>query len=266
MLAQIISQVCSFQPFLFTLLTFLPDPTKKSGQRLVGDVDFASASTVASHITPVPGGVGPMTVAQLMFNTLKSAERLWEEARSRKVKPLKLKIKEKVPSDIEIAMEQTPKPILHLAREVGLLPDELESYGKYKAKVELSVLERLKHRTNGKYVVISGITPTPLGEGKSTTTIGLSQAIAAHLGRPAFACVRQPSQGPTFGIKGGAAGGGYSQVIPMDEVGLVQPTISFCLKFFQFNLHLTGDIHAVTAANNLLGRQRHHLLQAIFVF
>jgi methylenetetrahydrofolate dehydrogenase (NADP+)/methenyltetrahydrofolate cyclohydrolase/formyltetrahydrofolate synthetase len=161
-----------------------------------------------------------MTVAQLMFNTLKSAERLWEDAKSRKVKPLKLQLKEKVPSDIEIAMEQTPKRILQLAQEVGFLPDELESYGKYKAKVELSVLERLQHRKNGKYVVISGITPTPLGEGKSTTTIGLAQAIGAHLGRPAFACVRQPSQGPTFGIKGGAAGGGYSQVIPMDEVGL----------------------------------------------
>jgi methylenetetrahydrofolate dehydrogenase (NADP+)/methenyltetrahydrofolate cyclohydrolase/formyltetrahydrofolate synthetase len=200
-------------------LTSSPDPTRKSGQRLVGDVDFASASSVASHITPVPGGVGPMTVAQLMFNTLKSAERLWEDACSRKVKPLKLSIKEKVPSDIEIAMEQTPKPIHQLAQEVGLLQDELESYGKYKAKVELSVLERLKHRRDGKYVLISGITPTPLGEGKSTTTIGLSQAICGHLGRPAFACVRQPSQGPTFGIKGGAAGGGYSQVIPMDEVG-----------------------------------------------
>jgi methylenetetrahydrofolate dehydrogenase (NADP+)/methenyltetrahydrofolate cyclohydrolase/formyltetrahydrofolate synthetase len=161
-----------------------------------------------------------MTVAQLMFNTLRSAERLWEDVRSRKVRPLKLHLKEKVPSDIEIAVEQTPKPILQLAQEVGLLPDELESYGKYKAKVELSVLERLQHRKNGKYVVISGITPTPLGEGKSTTTIGLSQAIGAHLGRPTFACVRQPSQGPTFGIKGGAAGGGYSQVIPMDEVRL----------------------------------------------
>ena len=173
---------------------------------------------MASHISPVPGGVGPMTVAQLMFNTLKSAERLWEDARSRKVKPLKLHLKEKVPSDIEIAMEQTPKPILQLGQELGLLPDELENYGKYKAKVELSVLDRLAHRKNGKYVVISGITPTPLGEGKSTTTIGLSQALGAHLGRPSFACVRQPSQGPTFGIKGGAAGGGYSQVIPMDEV------------------------------------------------
>ncbi|KAI0062253.1 FTHFS-domain-containing protein [Artomyces pyxidatus] len=215
---------------------YLPDASKKSGQRLVGDVDFASASNVASHITPVPGGVGPMTVAQLMSNTLSSAERHWEEVRSRKVKPLKLDIQEKVPSDIEIAMAQTPKPVTQLAEEIGLLPDELESYGKYKAKVELSVLERLSHRKDGKYVVISGITPTPLGEGKSTTTIGLAQALGAHLGRPAFACVRQPSQGPTFGIKGGAAGGGYSQVIPMDE----------------FNLHLTGDIHAVTAANNLL--------------
>lgn len=161
-----------------------------------------------------------MTVAQLMFNTLKSAERIWEDAKARQVKPLKLHIKEKVPSDIEIAMEQTPKRISHLAQEIGILPDELESYGKYKAKVELSILDRLQHRKNGKYVVIAGITPTPLGEGKSTTTIGLAQALGAHLGRPTFACVRQPSQGPTFGIKGGAAGGGYSQVIPMDEVGL----------------------------------------------
>ncbi|KAI0709483.1 C-1-tetrahydrofolate synthase [Earliella scabrosa] len=215
---------------------YIPDATKKSGQRLVGDVDFESASGVASHITPVPGGVGPMTVAMLMSNTLKAAERLWEQARSLRLKPLKLNILEKVPSDIEIAMAQTPKPVAQLAYEIGIHPDELESYGKYKAKVELSILERLAHRKDGKYIVISGITPTPLGEGKSTTTIGLAQALGAHLSRPAFACVRQPSQGPTFGIKGGAAGGGYSQVIPMDE----------------FNLHLTGDIHAVTAANNLL--------------
>ncbi|KAF8921295.1 formate--tetrahydrofolate ligase-domain-containing protein [Mucidula mucida] len=217
-------------------INYVPDSTKKSGQRLVGDVHFTQASTVASHITPVPGGVGPMTVALLMENTLTSAERLWQKSRNRKVKPLKLDILEKVPSDIEISMAQTPKPVTQLAHEIGLLPDELESYGKYKAKVELSVLDRLSHRTDGKYIVISGITPTPLGEGKSTTTIGLAQALGAELGRPAFACIRQPSQGPTFGIKGGAAGGGYSQVIPMDE----------------FNLHLTGDIHAVTAANNLL--------------
>ena len=89
---------------------------------------------------------------------------------------------------------------------------------------------------NGKYIVVTAITPTPLGEGKTTTTVGLSQALGAHLGKKVFTCIRQPSQGPTFGIKGGAAGGGYSQVIPMED----------------FNLHLTGDIHAITAANNLL--------------
>lgn len=176
-----------------------------------------------------------MTVAMLMHNTLKSAVRLWEQARAVKVTRLPLDIKEKVPSDIEIAMAQTPKNITTLAGEIGLLPTEVENYGKYKAKVELSVLDRLNHRKDGKYIVISGfafldpgtfhvadvprsITPTPLGEGKSTMTIGLSQALGAHFGRPTFACVRQPSQGPTFGIKGGAAGGGYSQVIPMDEV------------------------------------------------
>ncbi|KAL5523161.1 ADE3_1 [Sanghuangporus sanghuang] len=217
-------------------INYIPDASKKSGQRLVGDVDFTSASPVASHITPVPGGVGPMTVAMLMSNTFASAERLFLASRSRRVKPLPLTILDKVPSDIEVAMSQTPKPITTLASELGLHADELESYGKYKAKVDLKVLQRLAHRKDGRYVVVSGITPTPLGEGKSTTTVGLAQAIGAHLGRPAFACVRQPSQGPTFGIKGGAAGGGYNQVIPMDE----------------FNLHLTGDIHAVTAANNLL--------------
>jgi methylenetetrahydrofolate dehydrogenase (NADP+)/methenyltetrahydrofolate cyclohydrolase/formyltetrahydrofolate synthetase len=217
-------------------INYVPDASKKSGQRLVGDVHFASASAVASHITPVPGGVGPMTVALLMSNTLASADRIFERARTRKITPLPLTLLEKVPSDIEIAMAQTPKPIDVLASEIGLAPGELELYGRAKAKVDLTVLERLAHRRDGKYVLVSGITPTPLGEGKSTTTIGLAQALGAHLGRPAFACVRQPSQGPTFGIKGGAAGGGYSQVIPMDE----------------FNLHLTGDIHAVTAANNLL--------------
>ena len=123
---------------------------------MVGDVDFESAQEVVSHITPVPGGVGPMTVAMLMVNTLKAAERQWDEVRSRKVKPLKLDIKEKVPSDIEIAMAQTPKPITQLAHEIGVLPNELESYGPYKAKVDLTVLERLKHRKDGKYILISG--------------------------------------------------------------------------------------------------------------
>ncbi|EIN07373.1 FTHFS-domain-containing protein [Punctularia strigosozonata HHB-11173 SS5] len=217
-------------------INYVPDATKKSGQRLVGDVHFSSASDVASYITPVPGGVGPMTVAMLMDNTAKSAERLWERTRNLRVRPLPLNILPNVPSDIEIAMAQTPKPITDVAREIGVLQSELEPYGSVKAKIDLDILKRLSHRKNGKYIIVAGITPTPLGEGKSTTTIGLAQALGAHLNRPAFACVRQPSQGPTFGIKGGAAGGGYSQVIPMDE----------------FNLHLTGDIHAVTAANNLL--------------
>jgi methylenetetrahydrofolate dehydrogenase (NADP+)/methenyltetrahydrofolate cyclohydrolase/formyltetrahydrofolate synthetase/formate--tetrahydrofolate ligase len=141
-----------------------------------------------------------------------------------------------VPSDIEIAQAATPVPVDRIAAEAGILPEELELYGKSKAKVHLSVRDRLKDKPNGKYIVVTAITPTPLGEGKTTTTVGLSQALGAHLGKKVFTCVRQPSQGPTFGIKGGAAGGGYSQIIPMEE----------------FNLHLTGDIHAITAANNLL--------------
>jgi formyltetrahydrofolate synthetase len=141
-----------------------------------------------------------------------------------------------VPSDIEIAQAATPQPIDQIASEAGILPDELELYGKTKAKVHLSIRDRLKDSPNGKYVVVTAITPTPLGEGKTTTTVGLSQALGAHLDKKVFTCIRQPSQGPTFGIKGGAAGGGYSQIIPMEE----------------FNLHLTGDIHAIIAANNLL--------------
>ncbi|KAJ3168395.1 tetrahydrofolate synthase [Geranomyces variabilis] len=213
----------------------VPDATKKSGVRWVGDVEFESASLVASAITPVPGGVGPMTVAMLMHNTVLSAKRSLKGYK-RPTEYLKLNLLSPVPSDIDIAMAQTPKAVNIVAEELGLLNSEYELYGPSKAKVSLSVLDRLKHRKDGNYVVITGITPTPLGEGKSTTCIGLVQALGAEFKKTAFACVRQPSQGPTFGIKGGAAGGGYSQVIPMDE----------------FNLHLTGDIHAVTAANNLL--------------
>ncbi|MGB9669063.1 MAG: formate--tetrahydrofolate ligase, partial [Anaerolineales bacterium] len=148
----------------------------------------------------------------------------------------KLQRKFPVPSDIEIAQAADLKPITQVAAECGLLPDELELYGNYKAKVKLEVLERLKDVPDGIYVDVTAITPTPLGEGKTTTTMGLSQALGAHLKKSVFTCIRQPSQGPTFGIKGGAAGGGYSQVVPMED----------------FNLHLTGDIHAITAANNLL--------------
>jgi formyltetrahydrofolate synthetase len=154
----------------------------------------------------------------------------------RRITPIPLKLKYPVPSDIEIAQAAELKPVTQVAEEVGLLAEELELYGDYKAKVRLEVLERLKDVPDGKYIDVTAITPTPLGEGKSTTMVGLSQALGAHLGKRVFTCIRQPSQGPTFGIKGGAAGGGYSQVVPMED----------------FNLHLTGDIHAITAANNLL--------------
>ena len=156
--------------------------------------------------------------------------------RIRTFKPLKLKIRRPVPSDIDIAQEARLKPISTVAAEVGLLSSEIELHGKHIAKVRLDALERLKDAPDGKYVDVTAITPTPLGEGKTTTTVGVSQALGAHLGKRVITCIRQPSQGPTFGIKGGAAGGGYSQVIPMED----------------FNLHLTGDIHAITAANNLM--------------
>ncbi|OQV12720.1 C-1-tetrahydrofolate synthase, cytoplasmic [Hypsibius exemplaris] len=219
-------------------INVLQDPTAPNGRRLVGDVEFKEASLRAAWITPVPGGVGPMTVAMLMQNTAEAASRSQQllQQPSWKLQALKLTLQRPVPSDIEAARSQTPKNIAELAAEVGIRPDEIEPYGWSKGKVSLQTYDRLKDRPNGKYIVVSGITPTPLGEGKSTTTVGLAQAFGAHLHKPIFACVRQPSQGPTFGIKGGAAGGGYSQVIPMED----------------FNLHLTGDIHAITAANNLL--------------
>lgn len=155
---------------------------------------------------------------------------------ARRITPVPLKRRMPVPSDLEIAQEATLKPIAQLAEELGLLPEELEFYGPYKAKVKLEVLDRLKDVPDGCYIDVTAITPTPLGEGKTTTTVGLSQALGAHLGYRVITCIRQPSQGPTFGIKGGAAGGGYSQVVPMED----------------FNLHLTGDLHAITAANNLM--------------
>src|SRR5574338_1120852 len=149
--------------------------------------------------------------------------------------PTRLKLLRPVPSDIEIAQAGKLKPIAQIAAELGIRENELELYGEYKAKVKLEILERLKDAPDGKYIDVTAITPTPLGEGKTTTTVGLSQALGATLGKKVFTNIRQPSQGPTFGIKGGAAGGGYSQIIPMED----------------FNLHLTGDIHAITAAHNL---------------
>src|SRR5688572_21823443 len=141
------------------------------------------------------------------------------------------------PSDLEIARSVSPRPIVDIARDLGLRDEEIEPYGRTKAKVTLEAITRLEaERPRGKYVVVTAITPTPLGEGKSTTTVGLAQGLNA-IGVKAAVNIRQPSLGPVFGIKGGAAGGGYSQVIPMED----------------FNLHLTGDVHAIGAAHNLAG-------------
>lgn len=140
-----------------------------------------------------------------------------------------------IPSDLEISRAATMRPLGEIAASLGLGPHLLESYGPNVAKIDLDAVDELGTRPRGKYVVVSAITPTPLGEGKTTTTVGLGQALR-QLGRNAAVAIRQPSMGPTFGIKGGAAGGGYSQVVPMEAI----------------NLHLTGDMHAVTAAHNML--------------
>ncbi len=138
-------------------------------------------------------------------------------------------------TDLEIARSVNPRPIVEVARDLGLRDDEIEPYGAAKAKITLEGIERLEaERPRGKYVLVTAISPTPLGEGKSTTTVGLAQGLN-RIGRRAAVCIRQPSLGPVFGIKGGAAGGGRSQVIPMED----------------FNLHLTGDVHAIGAAHNL---------------
>src|SRR5437667_6322123 len=140
-----------------------------------------------------------------------------------------------MPSNLEVAQRARLKPIAEVAAALGVEDDELELYGRYKAKVALSILHRLAARPDGKYIDVTSITPTPLGEGKTTTTLGLSMALN-RIGCRTIATIRQPSLGPTFGIKGGAAGGGYAQVVPMEDV----------------NLHLTGDVHAIAVAHNLL--------------
>src|SRR5687768_12422375 len=140
-----------------------------------------------------------------------------------------------VPSDIEIAQAAKPRPILDVAKELGLGPDDILPYGKTKAKITPEVVARVSAKPKGRLVLVTGINPTPAGEGKSTVTVGLTQALK-RLGKNAVVCIREPSLGPVFGVKGGAAGGGYAQVIPMDEI----------------NLHFTGDFHAITSAHNLL--------------
>jgi formate--tetrahydrofolate ligase len=138
-------------------------------------------------------------------------------------------------TDIQIAQQAKLRPITEIAEKLNLTPDEVELYGKYKAKVDTKVYDRLKDRPNGKLIYTTAITATPAGEGKTVTSIGLTQALG-QLGKNVIACIREPSLGPTFGVKGGAAGGGYAQVVPMEDI----------------NLHFTGDIHAVTTAHNLL--------------
>lgn len=140
-----------------------------------------------------------------------------------------------VPSDLEIAQAHEMIPIVDVAQKMGLAEEDIDTYGKYKAKISLAVLDKVKDRPQGKLIDITAITPTPLGEGKTVTTIGLTQGLG-KIGKNVITTLRQPSMGPVFGIKGGAAGGGYSQVVPMEDI----------------NIHFTGDIHAVEAANNLL--------------
>lgn len=140
-----------------------------------------------------------------------------------------------IPSDIEIAQQATLQPIMEIAKQVGLGEDDVELYGKYKGKISFDAIKRLSQKPDGKLVLVTAITPTPAGEGKTLTTIGLAQALH-QIGHKAVVALREPSLGPVFGIKGGAAGGGYSQVLPMEDI----------------NLHFTGDMHAITAANNLL--------------
>src|SRR5258708_25081767 len=139
-------------------------------------------------------------------------------------------------SDIEISQAAKMRPIVEVAREkLGIDAKNLEPYGHYKAKVSLDYVKTLKGKPNGKLVLVSAITPTPAGEGKTTTTVGLGDALN-HIGKKAIICLREPSLGPCFGVKDGAAGGGYAQVVPMEDI----------------NLHFTGDFHAIGAANNLL--------------
>ncbi len=141
-----------------------------------------------------------------------------------------------VPSDIEIAQAAQMQPITEIAEKIGLTEDDLELYGKYKAKISYDVWDRIKNNPDGKLILTTAITPTPAGEGKSTTTVGLGQALGAQLGKKSMIALREPSLGPCFGVKGGAAGGGYAQIVPMEDI----------------NLHFTGDLHAISTTHNLL--------------
>lgn len=147
-------------------------------------------------------------------------------------------------SDIEIAQEAVKKPIVEIAKSIGLTQDDLELYGKYKAKISMETVKRLRNKKDGKLILVTAISPTPAGEGKTTTSVGLADGLA-KIGKKVMVCLREPSLGPSFGVKGGAAGGGYAQVVPMDDI----------------NLHFTGDLHAITYAHNLLAAMIDNSLQ-----
>uniref|UniRef100_A0A4W4FKN4 C-1-tetrahydrofolate synthase, cytoplasmic n=1 Tax=Electrophorus electricus TaxID=8005 RepID=A0A4W4FKN4_ELEEL len=216
-------------------INYIPDSSRPGGKRVVGDVHYPSAKERAKYITPVPGGVGPMTVAMLMENTVKSAQRFLQNYRpgNWSISYKRVKSQKPQPSDAQISHSCPGKPIGQLAKEVGLFPKEVEPYGASRAKVRLDVLNRLNKQPDGKYVVVTGITPTPLGEGHSTVVLGLAQALGAHLNVSAFACVGQPSPPSSFGSRGGAVGGGYSQIIPIEEVSFVHLFIKFQRICFQ---------------------------------
>ncbi|XP_056619920.1 C-1-tetrahydrofolate synthase, cytoplasmic [Triplophysa dalaica] len=203
-------------------INHITDSSKPSGKRLVGDVHYPSAVQRAGYITPVPGGVGPMTVAMLMKNTVQSANRFLQTHRPGRwnIVYTKMKPQKPQPSGITVSCSRPAKPIAQLAREMGLFSDEVETYGTSRAMIQLGVLKRMENQPDGKYVVVTGITPPPVGEGKRTTTVGLAQALGAHLNINAFACVRETFPGFSFGAKGFAVRGGYCQVIPLDEVSL----------------------------------------------
>ena len=147
-------------------------------------------------------------------------------------------------TDVEIAQSTVMEPIKNVADKIGLTEDDLELYGKYKAKISLETIKKVENNPDGKLILVTAINPTPAGEGKTTTMIGLSQALH-QLGKKSVVAMREPSLGPCFGIKGGAAGGGYAQVVPMEDI----------------NLHFTGDIHAITSANNLIAAMLDNSIQ-----
>ena len=147
-------------------------------------------------------------------------------------------------TDVQIAQNASMLPIKDVAGQIGLSEDDLELYGKYKAKISLETIKKLENNQDGKLILVTAINPTPAGEGKTTTMIGLAQAMN-KIGKKTIVAMREPSLGPCFGIKGGAAGGGYAQVVPMEDI----------------NLHFTGDIHAITTANNLISAMLDNSLQ-----